>query len=266
MDILIVFFPLELNSNFQFSFLNFFAFFQKVTGWELAANTIQEDYSSDTASEGEQEKKEEYLVEFGKPLENEQKVQETAEDEKRRMIAELAAEWDSRVEESKRKHKSLAILIEAKEEEKQRKQELNMRKWSRADTGAPISMNEITQEDPSFKERFMEDTQTLQVYKSSKLLSKTKAKIKKLDQERAKQMEAEAERLAAVKEQEKVEKEEKQDVIGSIHEYANLMGKSVKELAAAKYEPPEESSSEEESDGGEEDGNLWGAILGGGGS
>ena len=237
-----------------------------MTGWELAANTVQEDYSSDTASEGEQAQKEEFLAEFGKPIEDEEEVPETAEDEKRRMIAELAAEWDSRVEESKRKHKSLAILIEAKEEEKQRKQELNMRKWSRADTGAPISMNEITQEDPSFKERFMEDTQTLQVYKSSKILSKTKANIKKIDKERAKQMEAEAERLAALKEQEKVEKEEKQDVIGSIHEYANLMGKSVKELAAAKYEPPEESSSEEESDGGEEDGNLWGAILGGGGS
>ena len=49
-----------------------------------------------------------------------------------------------------------------------------------------------------------------------------------------------------------------------LKEYASLVGKSVKQLADAKYEPPELTDSEDESSGGEEDGNLWGAILGGG--
>merc|ERR1719509_496943 len=62
-----------------------------LTGWDLPANIIQGgDYSSDTASEGEQEKTGEYQVEFGKPIEDAEQDPETIKDEKRRMIAELA--------------------------------------------------------------------------------------------------------------------------------------------------------------------------------
>ncbi len=200
----------------------------------------------------------------------EEEMRLSAMEEHRRLIAEIARNWDSRVEESKRKHKSLAILIEAKEEEKQRKAELNMKRWARVidPSGAPsYTMNEIMQ-DPVMKEKYLEDTQALHVFKSSKILSKTKAKLKQIDQqERAKQIEEEAARMAEQEEKAKVEKEDKNEIIGSIHEYEKLMGKSVKELAEAKYEPPEESSSDEEGSdgGGEEDGNLWGAIMGSGG-
>jgi len=214
---------------------------------------------------------------FGKPLqqqsddeqmydpENEIDKIEQEFEEKRKKIAEIARDWDNRVEESKRKHKSLAMIIEAKEEEKQRKQELNMKKWSRVlePSGPNMSVDQDNSENSqadSWRERWLENQKTSEVYKSSKLLSKTKAKIKQIEQEKARQLEEEAERMAE-EEQEQPKKEESNEIIGSIHEYANLMGKSVKQLAAAKYEPPEEESSSEESDQ-EDDGNLWGAILG----
>merc|ERR1712200_167255 len=98
---------------------------------------------------------------FGKPLqqsddeqmhdpEGERNQIEQEFEEKRKIIAEIARNWDNRVEESKRKHKSLAMIIEAKEEEKQRKQELNMKKWSRAyEPSAPTSSSISVDQDNS---------------------------------------------------------------------------------------------------------------------
>jgi len=244
---------------------------------------VASDESSDSStSEDEEETFGKVLKDenhtFGKPLQQSDDEQmydpevesnqiEQEFEEKRKIIAEIARNWDNRVEESKRKHKSLAMIIEAKEEEKQRKQELNMKKWSRAyEPSAPTSSSISVDQDnsdnnqvDSWRERWLENQKASEVYKSSKLLSKTKAKIKQIEQEKARQLEEEAERLAE-EEQEQPKKEESNEIIGSIHEYANLMGKSVKQLAAAKYEPPEVSSSEESDQ--EDDGNLWGAILG----
>ena len=54
-------------------------------------------------------------------------------------------------------------------------------------------------------------------------------------------------------------------MIGSIEEYATLVGKSVSKLAETKYEAPvveaEDEDEDEESDNEGDD--LWGAIMGG---
>ena len=53
-------------------------------------------------------------------------------------------------------------------------------------------------------------------------------------------------------------------MIGSIEEYASLVGKSVSRLAETKYEAPEVEASEEEDEDSDNDGDdLWGAIMGG---
>ena len=128
----------------------------------------------------------------------------------------------------------------------------------------PADMD-VGKEENTWKERYIQDFKTREVYTSSKILSKTKQKLKQLEAEKAREKEEqEAEEKETVEE---VTSEEPQGIIGSIQEYASLVGKSVKQLAEAKYEPPEESESEDEEDSaGEEDGNLWGAILGGGNS
>lgn len=200
--------------------------------------------------------------------------------EKMRKILEIAENWDARVIESARKHKSLALLIEAKEEEKQRKAELTQRKWMKADPAAaaavaaaaaaaaalepvPAEDKYDPMEEHTWKERWLNDNRIKQVYSSSKILSKVKKKIKDQEQkERDDKARVEEETAAAEAE---VQEEEPQGVIGSIQEYASLIGKSVKEMKDAQYEVPEESESEGEEE--EEDGeDLWGAILGGGGS
>merc|ERR1712218_404530 len=57
---------------------------------------------------------------------------------------------------------------------------------------------------------------------------------------------------------------DKESVIGSIEEYASLVGTSVSKLADTKYEAPEvEASEEEEEDSDNEGDDLWGAIMGG---
>ena len=47
------------------------------------------------------------------------------------MITEIAINWEASREESERKHKALALLIEAKEEEKIMKQELAQKRWGK---------------------------------------------------------------------------------------------------------------------------------------
>ena len=200
------------------------------------------------------------------PEEKRKRKEEEWRAEKMRKILEIAENWDARVIESARKHKSLALLIEAKEEEKQRKAELVQRKWMKADPAAPEPVPAVPKEekyDPmeehTWKERWLQDNKIKQVYSSSKILSKVKKKIK--DQEREeKVVKAKVEEAEAEEGREKAE--EPQGVIGSIQEYASLIGKSVKEMKDAQYEVPEESESEAEDEDEGED--LWGAILGGG--
>jgi len=113
------------------------------------------------------------------------------------------------------------------------------------------------------------------VYTSSKLLSKTKHKMKLIKAVEA--AESQQQLAAGGAEQQlgeggeedgegrKGDKLLKDSVIGSIEEYASLVGKSVHQLADAKYEVPDlsESEGEESAHSGEEGDSLWGAILGG---
>ena len=172
------------------------------------------------------------------------------------------------------------MIIEAKEQEKVIKQELQQKKWKRADPNAKaeaalynpsMPTTDDTEDSSTWKERWLKDTRTRQVYTSSKLLSKTKHKMKLM-----KAVEAESQQLAAEGDQQQLGEggeerggggkkgEEQQGIIGSIEEYASLVGKSVHQLADAKYEVPDpsESEGEDSAHSGEEGDSLWGAILG----
>ena len=53
-------------------------------------------------------------------------------------------------------------------------------------------------------------------------------------------------------------------MIGSIEEYASLVGKSVSRLAETKYEAPDVEPSDDDDEESDNDGDdLWGAIMGG---
>ena len=178
------------------------------------------------------------------------------------------------------------MIIEAKEQEKVIKQELQQKKWKKADPNAkyeaalynPSMPTTDDTEDSTWKERWLKDTRTRQVYTSSKLLSKTKHKMKMISKAAAAESQQQLQgEEAQVSEQlgdgeegggggGKKNKREQQGIIGSIEEYASLVGKSVHQLADAKYEVPEASESEgekESGESGEEGDSLWGAILGG---
>merc|ERR1712168_508134 len=52
-------------------------------------------------------------------------------------------------------------------------------------------------------------------------------------------------------------------MIGSVTEYAKILGKSVNELNDEKYDPPPQEQSDSEEEGGsDQEGDLWGAIMG----
>ena len=226
-------------------------------GWPSnpAANAADSDSDDDNPEERRKKKEEEWRA------------------EKMRKLLEIAQSWDARVEESARKHKSLALLIEAKEEEKLRKAEMNQRKWMKATDPGLVAAATIEPVPPvqagedkydPLAEHMLNDNKIKQVYSSSKILSKVKKKIINQEKEKeARLIEAAAE---AAEEQEKAAEEAtpKDGVIGSIQEYASLVGKTVKQMKEAQYEVPEESESEGEEEE-EEGGDLWGAILGGAG-
>ena len=148
---------------------------QGAVGWPSVVPSPGQPQDSDSEDEDPEEKR--------------KRKEEEWRAEKMRKILEIAENWDARVIESARKHKSLALLIEAKEEEKQRKAELVQRKWMKADPAAPEPVPSVPKEekyDPmeehTWKERWLQDNKIKQVYSSSKILSKVKKKIK--DQER----------------------------------------------------------------------------------
>ena len=166
------------------------------------------------------------------PEEKRKRKEEEWRAEKMRKILEIAENWDARVIESARKHKSLALLIEAKEEEKQRKAELVQRKWMKADPAAPEPVPSVPKEekyDPmeehTWKERWLQDNKIKQVYSSSKILSKVKKKIK--DQEREeKVVKAKVEEAEAEEGREKAEEPEQEPLGKKIRSRSRLKKKS----------------------------------------
>lgn len=225
----------------------------------------------------------------------------------------MAANWEGRLEESRRKHAALAMIIEAKEEEKMRKAELTQKKWKRAGLDATETIGsamraklaaeeaanriaaELMKPKPATPKVEKEavantntttlvggrrvvdvdnlDSRTKELYTHSKLLSKTKQKLKEQKKtaeteelEAAagkKQQQAEQDKLQLAAEKEAAELEQT-GIIGSIEEYASLVGKTVHQLAEARYDPPEVSESSEEAASEDEEAgdDLWGAIMG----
>ena len=92
-------------------------------------------------------------------------------------------------------------------------------------------------------------------------MSKVKNKLKE-EQKKEKEQQEVAPGLADPAPVEQETKEADDKMVGSIEEYASLVGKSVSNLRETKYEAPEvEPSDDDESE--EEGDDLWGAIMGG---
>merc|ERR1719318_1485961 len=109
----------------------------------------------------------------------------------------------------------------------------------------------------------MKNKRVKDVVSSSKMFSKIKNKQKLEKTE--KELEVApgiSEETAVVKEP--AAKEAPKPVAALPGMIGSLEGKSVGQLAEAKYEPPEvESSDDSEGEQAEEEGDLWGAIMGG---
>jgi len=123
----------------------------------------------------------------------------------------------------------------------------------------------------TWQDRYMKNKRVKDVVSSSKMFSKVKNKLKLEKNEKEQEIapgvvieEASDERLKEVAKSSPANPE-LPGMIGSLEEYASLVGKKVSQLAESKYEPPEVESSDDESEGdhAEEEGDLWGAIMGG---
>ena len=124
-------------------------------------------------------------------------------------------------------------------------------------------------EQMTWQDRYMKNKKVKDVVEKSQLMSKVKNKLKE-DSKKEKETEAApgvsdpAPSASSSSADAKDPAAAKESVIGSIEEYASLVGTSVSKLADTKYEAPEvEASEEEEEDSDNEGDDLWGAIMGG---
>merc|ERR1712218_500201 len=119
-------------------------------------------------------------------------------------------------------------------------------------------------EQMTWQDRYMKNRKVKDVVEKSQLLSKVKNKMKEdkkeKDQETAPGL---ADPPAVPDKKEEKSEEEKSSMIGSIEEYASLVGKSVSKLAETKYEVPEVEEEDEDEESDNEGDDLWGAIMGG---
>jgi len=118
----------------------------------------------------------------------------------------------------------------------------------------------------TWQDRYMKNKRVKDVVSSSKMFSKVKNKLKLEKNEKEQDIVpgSDMEDASEVKIKETAKpvatNSELPGMIGSLEEYASLVGKKVSQLAESKYEPPEVESSDDDS---EEEGDLWGAIMGG---
>merc|ERR1719410_180194 len=124
-------------------------------------------------------------------------------------------------------------------------------------------------EQMTWQDRYMKNKKVKDVVEKSQLMSKVKNKLKE-DSKKEKETESApglSDPPAAATSSNDPPDEaanNKGSMIGSIEEYASLVGTSVSKLADTKYEAPEvEASEEEEEDSDNEGDDLWGAIMGG---
>lgn len=195
-------------------------------------------------------------------------------------------EAEVQFEERKAKEAEKSIRPDSWEAEEKRS---NLRKRGRRDPNNPTKEEVDAQqevENLTWADRWMKNKKVKHVVQSSKMMSKVKFKMK-ADQKEKKTAEAETEPEKPGTSQESkgatIQGEESNDgkapekaarpvptnnelpkgMIGSLEEYAQIVGKSVSQLADAKYEPPEVSDSESEDEQpAEGEGDLWGAIMG----
>ena len=117
-------------------------------------------------------------------------------------------------------------------------------------------------EQMTWQDRYMKNRKVKDVVEKSQLLSKVKNKMKEDKKEKEQEAPGLTDPPAVADKKEGKQEEEENSMIGSIEEYANLVGKSVSKLAETKYEAPEVEEEEEEESDNEGD-DLWGAIMGG---
>merc|ERR1711953_1403494 len=119
-------------------------------------------------------------------------------------------------------------------------------------------------EQMTWQDRYMKNKKVKDVVEKSQLLSKVKNKLK--EDKKEKEQEAApglADPPAVPEKKEEKSEEDKSSMIGSIEEYASLVGKSVSKLAETKYEVPEVEEEDEDEESDNEGDDLWGAIMGG---
>jgi len=202
---------------------------------------------------------------------------EVEEEEKRRKKAEKSVKTDS---------------WEAEENRQNRRQQSRSRS-RRADPNNPTKEEVDAQqemENMTWADRWMKNKKVKHVVQSSKMMSKVKIKMKEKIKSTNPALQSEPEpskddatssgqvaspaashsedsndAKTAGKQQARPRptNNELPGMIGSLEEYANIVGKTVSQLADAKYEPPEVSESESEDEQpAEDEGDLWGAIMG----
>merc|ERR1712098_647967 len=185
------------------------------------------------------------------------------EDEKTRMAEKEEEEARKKAEQEKEvsRKKAEQVLRRAK-----RKGDMN--NPSKEEVDAAQELEQLTWQD-----RYMKNKKVKDVVEKSQLMSKVKNKLKE-EQKKEKEQEGApgaSESASATSAEGETSKDDggkekdKGGMIGSIEEYANLVGTSVSKLADTKYEAPvveaEEEDEDEESDNEGDD--LWGAIMGG---
>ena len=111
-----------------------------------------------------------------------------------------------------------------------------------------------------FFRRWYQNKQVQKVVKDSKIMGKVRTQIKLKDFKLKPNMEEGASDADSEKKKNPTN-EELPKIIGSLDEYAKIVG-DPKGASEDKKESEEEEDSED--DGGGEDGDLWGAIMGGG--
>merc|ERR1711923_460867 len=115
-------------------------------------------------------------------------------------------------------------------------------------------------EQMTWQDRYMKNKKVKDVVEKSQLLSKVKNKLKE-DSKKEKETEAApglsdpAPSASSSSADAKDPAAAKESVIGSIEEYASLVGTSVSKLADTKYEAPEVEASEEEEEDSDNEGD-----------
>merc|ERR1740123_1396279 len=155
---------------------------------------------------------------------------------------------------------------EQEEEDKKKKAEQVLRRAKRRGDVNNPSKEEVDAaqelEQMTWQDRYMKNRKVKDVVEKSQLLSKVKNKLK--EDKKVQEAAPGASEPAMASSNAEKEAEKEGSMIGSIEEYASLVGKSVSRLAETKYEAPElEPSDEEEEDSDGDGDDLWGDIMGG---